>query len=101
MTASRAYDAAFHAVSALFAAEGTFFRKHSAVEAAVHRDLVRQGRFSQDLGRDYDELVRWRETGDYGGGLHVTGEEARASLDAARRVLDAVAREHPELPEGR
>jgi uncharacterized protein (UPF0332 family) len=38
--ASRAYYAAFYAVSALFAAEGKSFRKHSAVETAVHRDLV-------------------------------------------------------------
>ncbi|MBI3923169.1 MAG: HEPN domain-containing protein [Armatimonadetes bacterium] len=38
--ASRAYYAAFHAVSALFATRGQVFSKHTAVRAAVHRDLV-------------------------------------------------------------
>ena len=42
--ANRSYYAAFYAVSALFAAEGSFFRKHSQLEAAVHRDLVHTGR---------------------------------------------------------
>lgn len=40
---SRAYYAAFHAVTALFALEGRTFTKHSALEAAVHRDLVKGG----------------------------------------------------------
>jgi uncharacterized protein (UPF0332 family) len=42
--ASRAYYAAFHAASALFALEGRTFTKHSALEAAVHRDLVKAER---------------------------------------------------------
>ena len=51
--ASRAYYAAFHAVTALFALEGRIFARHSALEAAVHRDLVKAGRWSADLGRDF------------------------------------------------
>ena len=42
-SASRAYYAAFYAVSALFAARDRHFRKHKAVEVAVHRDLVKSG----------------------------------------------------------
>ena len=38
--ASRAYYAAFHAVTALFALREKTFIKHSALRAAVHRDLV-------------------------------------------------------------
>lgn len=41
--ASRAYYAAFYAMSARFALEGKSFRKHSGVEAAVHRELVKTG----------------------------------------------------------
>ena len=37
---SRAYYAAFYAVSALFANEKRSFRKHTELEAAVHRDLA-------------------------------------------------------------
>ena len=42
--ATRAYYAAFHAVSPLFAIEGRTFTRHSAIERAVHRDLVKSGR---------------------------------------------------------
>ena len=59
--ASRAYYAAFHAVSALFALEGRIFAKHSAIEAAVHRDLVKTGRWPSALGREFSFCrVAWR-----------------------------------------
>lgn len=49
--ASRAYYAAFHAFSALFASEDRTFVKHSQLEAAVHRDLVREGRMEAAVGK--------------------------------------------------
>ena len=48
--ASRAYYAGFHAVCALFALEGKQFSKHTAVRGAVHRELVRTGRWSVERG---------------------------------------------------
>ena len=50
--ASRAYYAVFNAVSALFALHGTTFVKHSAVRAAVHRELVQKGLWTADSGAD-------------------------------------------------
>ena len=88
--ASRAYYAAFYAVSGLFAEEGQSFRKHSAVETAVHRDLVRTGRWTSALGEVYSALQSRRITGDYGGETHVTPEEAREAVAAARQILEAV-----------
>ena len=41
--ASRAYYAAFHAVTALFAGRRQTFAKHAGLRAAIHRDLVRTG----------------------------------------------------------
>jgi uncharacterized protein (UPF0332 family) len=57
---SRAYYAAFHAVTALFALEGRVFIKHAAVQAAVHRDLVKAGRWPADLGRAFSFCVDLR-----------------------------------------
>jgi uncharacterized protein (UPF0332 family) len=88
--ASRAYYAAFYAVSALFSAEGRSFRKHSAAESAVHRDLVRSGRWGRELGEAYTRLQQRRLTGDHGGYLHVTVDEATEAVAAARRIIDAV-----------
>jgi hypothetical protein len=88
--ASRAYYAAFHAVSALFALEGKSFARHSAVEVAVHRDLVKTGRWRADLGADYSLLLQSRMTGDYGGAQHVTPEEAEDAVRKAERIVKAV-----------
>lgn len=95
--ASRAYYAAFYAVSALFALEGREFVKHSAVNAAVHRDLVKSNRWPLNLGKDYSRLLRLRETGDYGGGRHVQEKEARDAISAAKRIYDAVIQAHPDI----
>jgi len=89
--ASRAFYASFHAVTALFALEGRDFRKHSALRAAVHRDLVKTGRWTEELGIAYDFLMEMRETGDYGGVARVTVADARKAVDLAQDILDAVA----------
>lgn len=88
--ASRAYYAAFYGVSALFALEGKTFTKHAAVESAVHRDLVKTGRWPVERGKEYSLLFGLRSTGDYGGAEHVSDEEAREALEAARRILQVV-----------
>lgn len=96
-SASRSYYAVFYAVSALFALQGKEFRRHSAVEAAVHRDLVKPGNWPPALGQDYSVLLRLRGRGDYGRGEHVTPEEAQAAMEAATRIVEAVRGAHPEF----
>lgn len=90
--ASRAYYAAFYAVSALFAKEDRFFSRHRAVEAAVHRDLVREGRWSQTLGKAYSSLRRLRSIGDYGTSQHVSARDAAGAVKNAEMILEAVAK---------
>jgi hypothetical protein len=38
-----------------------------------------------------------RDTGDYGGGRHVTSEEADKAVEAAREIIEAVTSLRPEL----
>lgn len=97
--ASRAYYAAFYAVSALFAQERRTFKKHSSMEAALHKDLVHTGRWPVELGKEYSHLLTLRITGDYGGGKHVSPDEAREAIEEAKRILHAVNHSHPELDE--
>jgi uncharacterized protein (UPF0332 family) len=94
--ASRAYYAAFHAVSALFALQGKTFTQHRAVEAAVHRDLVHSKTWSTELGAAFSWLVRLRRTGDYGGSMHVSLDEAQEAVEKARSILSAVRTTSPE-----
>ena len=94
--ASRAYYAAFYAVSARFALEGKTFRKHSAVESAVHRDLVKAGIWPAELGQGYSQLSETRSIGDYGELEHVSEASSAEVIQIAESILCAVAREHAE-----
>jgi len=95
--ASRAYYAAFHALTALFALRGRTFTSHSAIRAALHRDLIVPGEWPADLGRDYDFLMDLREMGDYGGLAQVASDSARMAVEKATTFLAAVDRLCPEL----
>ena len=48
-------------------------------------------------GKDYDFLLELRETGDYGGPLHVSQEDAAEAVVCAKRILDAVRVSHAEF----
>jgi uncharacterized protein (UPF0332 family) len=94
--ASRAYYAAFHGVTAVLAGRGMEFTKHTAVRAALHRDLIQSGALSADLGRDYDFLLDLRETADYGGVAEASLASAKKAIDKARKILAAL---EPFLPD--
>ncbi len=94
--ASRAYYAAFYAVSARFVIDGKAFRKHSAVEAAVHRDLVKAGIWPTELGQGYSHLSETRSIGDYGELEHVSEESAAEAIQIAGEILSAIAHEYPQ-----
>ena len=95
--ASRAYYAAFHGVTAVLSARGMEFTKHTAVRAALHRDLIQSGALSVDLGRDYDFLLDLRETADYGGVAEASLASAAKAIEKARTILAALL---PLLPDG-
>lgn len=94
--ASRAYYAAFHALTSVLALRGQTFSKHSAIRAALHRDLIQNGLVSVESGRDYDFLMELRETGDYGGLAQVTGENADMAIRKSELFLLAMERLHKE-----
>lgn len=95
--ANRAYYAAFYAVSALFAAEGKTFKRHAAVETAVHRDLINTGRWPKDLGTAYSQLNTLRVGADYDVSTFPSIEEAQTAVEKAQRILAAVRNSCPEL----
>ena len=96
-SASRSYYAAFYAVSALFVLQGRTFSKHSAVESAVHRDLVRSGHWPKELGANYSSLLALRAIGDYGVLEHVSESQAEEAIQAVRRIFRAVHEAHPDV----
>ena len=95
--ASRAYYAAFHALTALFALREQAFSRHSALRAALHRDLIRTDEWPRELGKAYDFLLDLREIGDYGGTTEVSVESAHLAAEKAQCIVQEVARTCPEL----
>jgi len=95
--ASRAYYAAFHALTAWFALRGQVFSRHSAIRAALHRELVQTGLLGAEMGRDYDFLMDLREAGDYGGLTQVTADSAKMAVEKAAGFLEAVRHACTEL----
>ena len=93
--ASRADYAAFHGVTAVLAGRGMEFTKHTAVRAALHRDLIQSGAISADLGREYDFLLDLRETADYGGVAEASLASVKKAIEKARTILAAL---EPLLP---
>jgi len=93
--AASAYYAAFYAASALFAAAGRTFRKHTALESAVHRDLVKAGVWPTDLGDKFTKLIKARKVGHYGQVYHLTHDEAAAAVQYAAEILQAVHQSDP------
>lgn len=88
--ASRAYYAAFYAVSAVFAARGESFRKHAQARAAVHRDLVHAGLWTPAVGELYDRRPALRDRGDYALS-GVTREAASQAVEDAAMIVAAAA----------
>ena len=86
-SASRAYYASFHAITALFALRGQNFSKHSAIRAAVHRELIQTGEWPVELGKAYDFLIDMRETGDYGGVAKVSRQDAQMCIEKAAAII--------------
>ena len=96
-SASRAYYAAFHAITALFASEGISFKKHSALQAAVHRDLVNTGKWPADVGKAFDNLRDLRQMGDYESHTSVSRDDAVAAIGMAKSILEMVQKANPNL----
>ena len=89
-----------NAVSALFAFQQQNFKKHTALEQTVHRDLVKPGLWPVEAGRAFSWLVNLRYTGDYGGQEHVLPEDAKVAVERASLVLETVRKTAPEpLPD--
>jgi uncharacterized protein (UPF0332 family) len=95
--ASRAYYAAFYAVSALLACQGKLFKKHTAVQAALHQDLIKPGFIERRLGSAYNDLFEMRSVADYGRERRVEDAEAEKAVTAAAMILDAARKKDPEL----
>jgi uncharacterized protein (UPF0332 family) len=96
--ASAAYYAAFSAVLAYFADANREFRRHTAVEAALHHELVKTGKVPGSVGGIYSSLLKTRIAADYGIDEALSAEEAAKAVSGAETVVEAIAKLRPDFP---
>ena len=88
--ASRAYYAAFHAVSALHLAQGNAFSSHAQLIGRFNKDFIRTGRLPAEFARILTRLFQDRQLGDYGAPASVSPEQAQQDIIDSRRLIAAI-----------
>ncbi|WP_258360785.1 HEPN domain-containing protein [Moorella sulfitireducens (nom. illeg.)] len=89
--ANRLYYAAFYAVSAVLMLQGKYYKKHSGVRAALHRDLVKPGIIPEEYGTLYDALLRDREEIDYIAFVEPDPEVIKEEITKVEELLNILA----------
>ena len=86
---SRAYYAAFHAVSAVLAHHGLAFSSHAQTLAAFNREFVKTKVFPADTFRKLQRLFEDRQIADYDWTRDVDKQTAQKDLEDAQWLVDA------------
>jgi len=89
-TTNRCYYAMFYAASALAIHDGFTFHKHGAIISYIHREYVKAGRISKDLGRDLLAAFDRRTEADYHAMVHFGLDDVVEFLDQAHRFVAEV-----------
>lgn len=84
---SRAYYAAFHAVSAVLRQQGAVYTSHGQTLGAFNRDFVATGRFPKDTTRVLTRLFKDRQLGDYEVLVTVEAETAQLDVEDASQLV--------------
>lgn len=87
---NRAYYAVFYVATAFFVKHELSFRKHAGVRSAVHRELVKTGILSVELGMLYDRLFEDRQHGDYMVLTEFEPDEMKKKVESAAVFLEAI-----------
>jgi uncharacterized protein len=75
------YYSCFYALTAVLLKEGHSFKKHTAVKASLHKDLIRAGIVEPDWGKFYNKIFDSRHEGDYQPLRTFDAEEVEVSID--------------------
>ena len=95
---SRAYYAAFHAMSAALLAKGLAFSSHGQVIGAFSREFLKTGVLASSFGRAVQELFADRQIGDYDVFSSIDPKTAERDVREAERLFAAVSRHLESSP---
>ena len=75
------YYACFYSLTAVLLKKGISFKKHTAVKAALHKDLIKTGIVQPEWGKFYNKIFDSRHEGDYQPLRVFEAEEVKVFLD--------------------
>jgi len=84
---NRAYYAMFYSVLALIVFEPYSSSKHSGVLSYFNKKFIKEGVFSEELGRSINEAFELRQEGDYREYAELSYEEVEPFIEKARVFL--------------
>ena len=87
---NRSYYAAFYAIKAILAMDGTDFKRHKDVVAYFNKEYVATEIFDKNLGRKLSNLQQTRETSDYDDFFVASKEDAEIQYLSAEEIILAV-----------
>ncbi len=84
---SRAYYAAFHAVTAVLGTRGLSFSSHGQTIGAFNKEFVRNGSFDPSCFRTIQRLFKNRQVGDYEVIKHLDRSTAEQDVKDAESIV--------------
>ena len=87
---SRAYYAAFHAMTAMLLSRNLTFSSHGQTIGAFNREFIKTGIIEKEYSMHIQSLFDDRQLGDYDALSVISRETARGHLDVTDRLLDTV-----------
>ncbi|HLB73218.1 MAG TPA: HEPN domain-containing protein [Sedimentisphaerales bacterium] len=84
------YYACFYAVSALLLTKDMSTSKHGYARSLMHRDFVKTGLISKEMGKHYDLLFASRQEGDYTDFVIFKAEQVASWLTSTQEFVSAV-----------
>jgi uncharacterized protein (UPF0332 family) len=87
---SRAYYAAFHAISAALLSVGESYSSHAQVIGMFNRRFVHTGQFPREFTSMLTRLFEDRQSGDYDVTVELNEAEAREDVVDAEKIVNAI-----------
>jgi uncharacterized protein len=87
---NRLYYAGFYALYALLLTKNISTSKHTHLRSLLHRDYVKSGLISVDMGRHFDLLFDSRQEGDYADFVTFNKDEVEPWLDRTKSFVTHV-----------
>ncbi len=90
--ANRLYYACFYAITAYLAKGEVQAVTHKGIKSAFHKELIKNGLMSEELGKFYSNLFNKRQEADYKDFVEFDEDEIQPMIAASRNFLNQVIR---------